>query len=104
MSVLEVGVWLPSIKIIWFFFPEPLSFSRLGGASFPYAVQVVDEGTIHTAKYQISASISEKNQIILIEGSHTLTSDHDTTTLGSRHGRRAAMSNSLPITASNASI
>ena len=45
-----------------------------------------------------------KNQIILIEGSHTLTSDHDTTTLGSRHGRRAAMSNSLPITASNASI
>ena len=42
--------------------------------------------------------------MILIEGSHTLTSDHDTTTLGSRHGRRAAMSNSLPITASNASI
>ena len=46
----------------------------------------------------------KKNQIILIEGSHALTSDHDTTTLGSRHGRRAAMSNSLPITASNASI
>ena len=49
-------------------------------------------------------STYKKNQIISFEGSHTLTSDGDTTTLGSRHGRRAAMSNSLPITASNASI
>ena len=46
----------------------------------------------------------EKNQIILIEGSHTLTSDVDTNP--SRLGKAGVLQCqiSLPITASNASI